>query len=254
MIVRNIKIIIEYDGTHFSGWQTQPHKRTVQGTIEKVLQKIIQQKITIIGASRTDAGVHALGQVAHFHTSHPVTCKRLFAALNGLLPPDISVKEVLEVSDFHAQKNAKRKTYTYLIWNSRLKPALMRDRVWHVWSPLNLPEMKKAAKYLVGRHDFSAFRGANSNTKTSVREIYAITVGRGAVLAPQGGRTPPLQIQMTGNGFLKYMVRNIVGTLIDVGKGRLTPEKFFEILKSRDRKKAGVAAPACGLYLERIDY
>ena len=245
--MRNIRLVIEYDGTGFAGWQTQPHKRTVQETIEQILCRITQEKIHLIGASRTDAGVHALGQAANFQTRSRVTCDKLLIALNGLLPPDIAVREVRNVSRFHANKDARRKTYRYLVWNGPVRNALMRDRAWHVWTPLNLTAMRKGAGHLLGRHDFSAFRGTRSDTKTSVRRIYQINIGRGA-------RTAPLQITVTGNGFLKYMVRNIVGTLVEVGKGRLQPEDIRRILRSKDRKKAGMTAPAFGLYLLKVRY
>jgi tRNA pseudouridine38-40 synthase len=272
--MRNIKLLIEYDGTNFAGWQRQPDKRTVQETIEKVLQKITQEKIHLIGASRTDAGVHALGQVANFHTKSEIPCRKFLTALNGLLPADVSVKKVEDVgaglkpaptSTFHANKDAKKKTYRYLIWNAKARSALLKNRAWHVWNPLNLKAIQKGVNCLVGRHDFSSFRGARSDTKTSVRTIYEIKVGRGnppwlpvvgaGFPSALGGRKPaPLQIKITGNGFLKYMVRNIVGTLVEVGKGRLQPHDVGRILESKDRKKAAMTAPASGLYLEKISY
>lgn len=243
-----LRLLIEYDGTHFAGWQTQPGKRTVQETIEKVLSRITQEKIHLAGASRTDAGVHALGQVAHFKTSSPLSRSRVLAALSGLLPNDIAVKSVQEVPfSFHAQKDAVRKTYRYLVWNARIRSALLHRRVWHVWAPLNVAAMRRAARYLAGRHDFSAFRGAKSDTKTSVRRIYKLAISR--------QRSANLiKIEITGNGFLKYMVRNIVGTLVEVGRGRLAPGDLAGILKSGDRRKAGMTAPACGLYLVRVVY
>jgi len=249
-VIRHIKLWIEYDGTHFAGWQTQPQKRTVQETLEKILSQITQEKIHVIGASRTDAGVHALGQVANFETRSPPSCEKLLVALNGLLPEDISILKVQEVSSgFHANKKAKRKTYEYLIWNSRVRSALLKDRAWHLWMPLHLKDMRLAAKYLIGKHDFSAFRGSNSRTRTSVRIIEKITIYR-----KKTSQNSLIQIQITGNGFLKYMVRNIVGTLAQAGKKKLTPEDVKRILQSKDRRKAAMAAPACGLYLKGIRY
>lgn len=249
-MTRHIKLWIEYDGTSFAGWQVQPQKRTVQETLEKILSRMTQEKIHIIGASRTDAGVHALGQVANFATRSSLSCKKLLAALNGLLPEDISIPKIREVGpDFHANKKAMKKTYEYLIWNSRVRSALLRDRAWHLWIPLHLNDMRLAARYLVGRHDFSSFRGSHSNTKTSVRVIEKIAIHRKKM-----SRNSLIRIQVTGNGFLKYMVRNMVGTLAQVGQGKLTPEDLKRILQSKDRRKAGMAAPARGLYLKRIFY
>ena len=244
--MRTIKLIIQYDGTDFSGWQVQPRKRTVQETLEQVLAKILNEKIHVVAASRTDAGVHALGQVAHFHTHNSISCRRLLAALNGLLPADMAVLRVQQTSSsFHAIKNARRKTYRYLLWNSPVRAPLLANRVWHVWESLNVKAMKSGARHLFGVHDFSAFRGANSDTKTSVRKIEKISIRFSEKI---------LKIEITGNGFLKYMVRNIVGTLVEVGKGKRTPEDIKKILASKDRRKAGAPAPACGLYLVKIDY
>lgn len=241
--MRNIRLVIEYDGTGFAGWQTQPHKRTVQETIEQILRRITQEKIHLIDASRTDAGVHALGQAANFRTRSRITCDKFLVALNGLLPSDISV---IRVAEIETGSKPKKKIYRYLIWNSPVRSALMGTRAWHVWTPLNVTAMRKGARHLLGRHDFSAFRATRSDTKTSVRTIYEIKIGR--------SKGSPLQITVTGNGFLKYMVRNIVGTLVEAGKGRLQPEDIRRILRSRDRKKAGATAPAFGLYLVKVRY
>jgi len=244
--MRTIKLTLEYDGTAFAGWQIQPRKRTVQGTIQDVLQRITREDVKLVGASRTDAGVHALGQVAHFRTKSRIRPEKFFIALNGLLPPQISIKSVEEVSaDFHAIRSAKAKTYRYVIWNAKSRSALERLRAWHVWNPLHLAAMKRAAACLVGRHDFTAFRGAQSDTKTSVRCVERMTIQKKGL---------EVLIEITGEGFLKYMVRNIVGTLVDVGKGKITPKDFREILGSRDRKKAGATAPAFGLTLVSIRY
>lgn len=247
-----MKLVVEYDGTAFAGWQIQPHKRTVQGTVQDVLRKITQENVKLVGASRTDAGVHALGQVAHFRTKSRIRPEKFFSALNGLLPPEIAVKSVEEVdADFHAIRSAQSKTYRYAIWNGKSRSAMERHRAWHVWEPLNLSAMRRAAGSLVGKHDFAAFRGAQSDTKTSVRRVECVTVRRGE---PRVRPTSEVVIEIQGNGFLKYMVRNIVGTLVDVGKGKITPKEFREILRSRDRKKAGATAPAFGLTLVSIRY
>lgn len=246
MSSRTIKLTLEYDGTCFSGWQIQPNKKTVQQTVQDVLQRITREDVKLVGASRTDAGVHAMAQAAHFRTKSPITLEKIRIALNGLLPTPICVTSVEEAApDFHAIRGAKSKTYRYVIWNSPARPALQRLRVWHVWDRLNLTAMRKAASYLVGRHDFSAFRGAQSDTKTSVRQITSASVRK-------KGRE--VHIELSGNGFLKYMVRNIVGTLVEIGRGKRAAAEIAEILGSGDRKKAGATAPAFGLYLVQIVY
>lgn len=243
---RTIKITLEYDGSCFSGWQIQPRKTTVQQTVQDILQKVTQENVKLVGASRTDTGVHALGQVAHFRTKSRIPIDKLFIALNGLLPPQISVKAVAEAeADFHAIRSAKRKTYRYVIRNAKARSALQRLRAWHVWDPLDLPSMRRAARALVGRRDFSAFRGTQSDTKTSIRQVLSVGIRRSG---------EDLVIEIVGDGFLKYMVRNIVGTLVNVGKGKLSPRDFREIVASRDRKKAGATAPAFGLYLVEVRY
>ncbi len=244
--MRTIKLTIEYDGTGFAGWQRQPGKRTVQESLETVLSRLTKEQVHLVSASRTDAGVHALGQVAHFRTCSQIPTIKLLGALNGLLPRDVSILEVAEAPPgFHAGKQARRKSYRYRIWNSKIRSALGRDRFWHVWANLDIGAMKKGGRCLVGRHDFSAFRGAQSDTKTSVRRVDRIKVGKNKEM---------IEIQITGNGFLKYMVRNIVGTLVEVGQGKRRPEEVLQILKSKDRKKAGITAPASGLYLVSVQF
>lgn len=274
-MLRNIKLTITYDGTNFAGWQIQPSKRTIQGVLTEILERVLQEKVTLIGASRTDAGVHALGQVAHFHTTNPISCYKLLGALNGLLPPDIAVLDLQEgPQGFHARESAKRKTYRYLIFNAPIRHPLWVDRAWFIPTPpllgvsggvggvshpgkgLKLKEMQRGARHLVGRHDFQAFQGRKPATKTTVRAIYEITIRRGGPLWPPGGNHIglPLQVEITGNGFLKQMVRNIVGLLVEVGEGKRPPGDVKEVLQSRDRKKAGACAPAGGLYLVRVQY
>ena len=255
--MRTIKLTIEYDGTRNAGWQIEPHRLTVQGTIQEVLRRITGEEVDLIGASRTDAGVHARGQVAHFRTRSRMPIARMETSLNGLLPRDISIRKVTEAADgFHAQRGAKKKTYRYLIWNHRTRSALFKDRVWHIWTPLNLAAMRKGARFLVGRHDFSSFRASRSDTKTSVREIYSLEIKKIPPGPPfsKGGGGDFVQVTITANGFLKYMVRNIVGTLVEVGRARRKADDMKWILKSKDRKKAGATAPASGLYLVGVVY
>ncbi len=256
--MRTLKLTIEYDGTNYSGWQIQAGQSTVQGTVQEALRRILKEDVDVVGASRTDAGVHAWGQVAHCRTSSDIPCRRILASLRGLLPPAIAVRDVRQVpAKFHAQKSAKKKTYVYLVWNHTIPSALLQNRSWTVWQPLNLTTMRKAAKHLVGRHDFSAFRGRDKETrKTWVRTIYSVDIRKAS--SPLKSRKtesfPLVLITVTGNGFLKYMVRNIVGTLTEVGRGRTAPGRFLEILRSKDRTQAGVTAPACGLYLAEVSY
>ncbi len=246
--MRNIRLTLEYNGTYFSGWQIQPGKRTVQQTLQDVLQKITGEEVVVTGASRTDAGVHALGQVANFHLKSSVSCLKILASLRGLLPEDVSVKKIDEVPlNFQSNRHAKKKTYTYLIWNHPNPSVFLHGCAAHVYKVLNLKAMQQSARFLVGRHDFSAFRGAKSDTVTSVRTIYEIKICRSEVASP-------LQITITGNGFLKYMVRNIVGTLIEIGQGKRPALDMKKILQSRDRRQAGSTAPACGLYLQKVFY
>lgn len=239
--MRILRLWLEYDGTHFSGWQTQPGRRTVQAVLEEVLSSITQEKIAVDGASRTDAGVHALGQVATFRTRSRLTPFQLLGALNGLLPEDVTV---CKVKGLKTIPQPRKKLYRYLIWNHKTRSPLLRRRAWHVWQPLDVKVMKSAARHLIGRHDFTAFRGARSQTKTSVRRIEKLRILPGK----------PWAVELTGDGFLKYMVRNIVGTLVEVGVGKRSAAEVADILKSKDRRKAGRTAPAHGLYLVKIWY
>lgn len=246
--MRTLKMTIEYDGADFHGWQVQGKKRTVQGVLQEALSALLKERITVIGSGRTDSGVHAEGQVAHVRIHSKLPVEKIRLGLNALLPHDVVVKEIKKVSvSFHAQNDAKAKTYCYRIYNSQNRPVLERGRVWHVWSPLNVTLMKKTAAFLVGRHDFAAFQATDKRNprKTTVRHLTKISVAKKGTV---------LSITLIGEGFLKYMVRNIVGTLVMVGRGFLTPAGFQKILKSRDRKKAGRTAPAHGLILKKVFY
>ncbi|MDO8643630.1 MAG: tRNA pseudouridine(38-40) synthase TruA [bacterium] len=243
--MNTFKLILEYDGTDFSGWQLQPGERTVQGVLEKGLKQISGQKIRVTGASRTDAGVHALGQVVHFRASLKMPLNRLRHSLNAVLPEDLSVLKVtLAPSDFHAIRSARKKTYIYSIWNSPVRPVLARKTTWHLWQDLDLKKMREAASFLKGRHNFLAFEGTKASSQTKEREIYSIKIRSGQ----------PIQIEFTANGFLKYMVRNMVGTLVDVGLGKWNPQEIQRILHSRNRQQAGRTAPAQGLFLKKVFY
>ena len=265
-----IKLTLQYKGTNFKGWQIQANGLAVQEVLQKTLHRLFQKKITVIAASRTDSGVHAMRQVAHCDLPEGITAvpNRLRYQLNSLLPPDIAVTSVEEVAgSFHAQKSAKRKIYDYQILNSPVPSPFLADYVWQNFKPLDVEKMKKAAKVLVGEHDFSSFAASDRSTKTSVRKIYRVVIAsdrreRSNPVAPSGllryarddadGRM--ITITLEGNGFLKQMVRNIVGTLVDVGRGRTSVAQFRRILASKDRRAAGRCAPARGLILREVIY
>jgi len=245
--MRNIKLLIEYDGTNYLGWQVQPRGPTIQGMLEDKIKLLTGESIQLFGSGRTDAGVHALGQVAHFKTQSPMDIRSMQRALNSLLPRDMVIQKLEEVEEgFHARKQSKSKIYEYRILNRNLRSAFYRGYVWHIPKKLNLIEMRKATKSLIGEHDFSAFRSVGTPTRTAVRRVIQADWRR--------GRDGLIRFEIEANGFLKQMVRSIVGTLIEVGKGKINPEEFRKILTSKDRKKAGPTAPAHGLFLKEVKY
>lgn len=245
--MRNFKMIVEYDGTAYCGWQRQKNGISIQQTLEEIIQLITCKKVTVIGSGRTDAGVHALNQVANFKSDTRLPAEILFRGINGLLPQDIVLKSLEEVAlEFHAQHDARAKVYVYRIYNSRLRPALGYNYFWFIHHYLDLPLMEQAAKYLIGRRDFSCFCATGSHVKDHVRTITDIIIKR-----DEGGL---IEITMEAHGFLKYMVRNIVGTLIEVAQGKRPPDEMKEIIDSRDRNIAGITAPARGLYLKEVKY
>lgn len=239
-------LIIEYDGTNYAGWQIQKGQRTIQEILEQTIYRITGERVHVQGASRTDSGVHAMGQVANFKTRSKIPATKLRLALNALLPPDIAVRRVREVpAEFNAQFDACWKTYRYTILNDRVRSALTRAFCHHVPCPLDIRAMRRAARYLVGRHDFQAFRAEGWRPKDTMRTIKRLTITK-------DGRY--IHITVVGDGFLYNMVRTIVGTLIQIGRGKRTPEDMKRILLSRDRKQAGPTAPAKGLCLMRVQY
>lgn len=246
--MRTFKLILEYDGSDFSGWQVQLNaQRTVQGEIEAVLLKIFKKHTVLVGSGRTDRGVHAKGQVAHFRADTDMPCGEIQRALNCNLPEDVVVHEVREASaDFHAQMDAKWKRYSYTILNRPYRSALERKRAYFFPGELDLLLMKKEAAVLVGRKDFKAFANVDpSRTCDAIRTIRRLDIAKkGAWIV----------IRIEANGFLYKMVRNIAGTLLQVGAGRFPSGSVRKILQSRDRCKAGVAAPAQGLCLEKVFY
>ena len=247
IIMTNYKMVIQYDGGRYKGWQRLGgSENTIQGKIESVLSEMVGEAIEITGSSRTDAGVHALAQVANFKTDKDFSPAEVREYLNKYLPQDISVTEVsLAHGSFHARYNAWEKTYLYKIWNREYPNPFMRKYSMHVEQKLDIERMEAAAGYFIGEHDFTAFTNAKSKSKSMVRTIYSIEI------AEYDGF---IDVRISGDGFLHNMVRRIVGTMIEVGLGKLDTGSIPSILGSKERKAAGYIAEACGLYLERIDF
>lgn len=244
--MKRIKLTIAYDGTNYCGWQIQPNGITVEEVLNKALKKLTGEDILVIGASRTDSGVHALGNVAVFDTETTIPAEKIAMALNQRLPEDIVVTKSEEVvADFHPRYCNCSKTYEYYIINTRIPIPTKRLTNYFVSYDLNLDHMRKAASYLVGEHDFVSFCNVRTDVENTVRTITALDI-------LQEGEE--ITIRITGNGFLYNMVRIIIGTLIRVGRGFYEPEKVKEILEAKDRKAAGVTAPAHGLCLVEIKY
>jgi tRNA pseudouridine38-40 synthase len=245
--MKNFKLVIEYDGTHYSGWQRQAKEPTVQAEIERALALMTRTTVSLAGAGRTDAGVHALGQVASFRCDTRLGPEAILKGLNSLLPGDIAIQDCRQVPEgFHARFDAKSKVYQYRIRNCDTRAAVGRDYAWFIHRPLDLAAMRRAAAILVGRHDFKAFEGTGSPRAHSVREVLAADWVEGADRC--------LVFQIEADGFLRCMVRNIVGTLVAVGLGKLAPGDVQAILNARDRKRAGATAPARGLFLMEVKY
>lgn len=245
--MKNIKLIIEYDGKNYNGWQTQPGLPTVQKTIEKCLSKITGEEVKIHGSGRTDSGVHALGQVANFKTKTHLECGKIQKGLNSILPADISICEVKEMPDeFHAQFSCKSKIYQYNILNQPYPSALLQGRVWYIPFKLNIKKMKEASRHLIGEHDFSVFAAADAEVKTTVRTVISLNLKK--------TRKGIVELEIEANGFLKRMVRIITGTLVQVGKEKLTPLQFNDIMKSKNKNKHVVSAPPEGLFLKKVNY
>lgn len=264
--MKNVKLTIEYDGTNFNGWQIQAAGRTIQGEIENAVQTMTRQHIRVIGAGRTDAGVHALGQVAAFRCETRLTAESFFSGLNGLLPQDIVVRSVEPVAnDFHPRFDATGKTYVYRVLNRPLRAAVGRSYCWHVKKPLNIAAMKASIQHIAGTHDFKAFENTGSPRSHTVRtvaaaEIFTATeagncdVAYSAQFPLEGPDRDMIFITIRADGFLRYMVRNIVATLVDVGLEKRTPEDFAAVLRKKDRSLASATAPPQGLFLASVDY
>ena len=254
---KNFLLTIEYDGSGFYGWQRQKNMRTVSEDIETALARITGKRVSVKGSGRTDSGVHALGQTASFRVDTHLNADIFKKALNSLLAEDIVIRDCREVSyKFHAQYDAVRKEYHYLVTVRNEKCALFRKFAWVVRTMPDIEAMKEAAACIVGEHDFKSFESAGSPRTSTVRNIYKaeVSVKKGHDLYGPMRGLELIVFQIEGSGFLKYMVRNIMGTLMEVGCGKISPIEFKNILESRDRTKAGPAAPANGLYLVRVDY
>ena len=241
-----IRLTIEYDGSRYAGWQRQRDRPTVQAAIEAALQQITQTDISVVGAGRTDAGVHALGQVASFRTDITFSSREWIKALNAVLPPDISIKAAQEVADnFHARYSARAKLYRYRILNRPERSALELRRAWHIRGRLNLIAMREAVAALVGRHDFSSFQGSLTDAKDPICHLSMLEITQVQAI---------VRIELQADRFLKQMARAIVGTLVEVGLAKRSPETIKAILAAGDRRTAGKTAPAHGLYLVRVEY
>jgi len=253
--MRNFKVVLAYDGAEFSGWQIQPDAATIQGTLASAIGRVTGEKVLPQGSGRTDAGVHALAQVATFALESPIPSPNLVKALNDMLPPSIRVIEATEAPlEFHARKSARAKTYRYRIHRGAVCPPFLARYVWHFPYPLDEDAMGRAAAFVIGEHDFTSFAAVDSergredevsDMRSNVRRIFASTWERTG---------EELLYTVRGSGFLHHMVRNLVGTFVLVGKGTLKPEDVSTILESRNRSTAGATAPASGLYLVNVEY
>lgn len=267
---RRIRLIVEYIGTAYCGWQIQANGLSVQQVVTEAIAGMVGHAVTLVGSSRTDARVHALGMVAHFDTTEDIPTFGFLRGLNTVLPTDIRVIDVADAApSFHAQKDAKEKWYRYLIFHAPHASAVLANRSWHRFRPLNVPLMHEASQCLVGRHDFSAYCAYDDQNKSKVRTVLELGWSTLSLTPPlprgerDGVRGVPGAVPMTGTlvacdirgaGFLKQMVRNIVGTVVEVGEARRPPESVKEALDSRQRAAAGLCAPPEGLYLVRVEY
>ena len=244
---RNFKLTIEYDGSTYFGWQRQKDPNTIQGTIEHALHTLTGRRVTLSGSGRTDSGVHALGQVANFHVETRLPSGEIHRALNAILPDDIVILSCDEMpAGFHARFDVVSKLYRYCLLNRPLPAAVGRQYAWHIRAPLNIQAMRSALVHLRGTHNFKAFEGAGSPRADSVRQVL-----KAELTHRNHGR---IDFEIEGNGFLRHMVRNIVGTLIDIGNAKITPDDLARIRDTEDRSKASITAPAHGLFLVQVNY
>jgi tRNA pseudouridine38-40 synthase len=244
--MRNIKLTIEYDGTQYSGWQRQKNSNSIQQCIEEAIKAITGEEVAITGSSRTDAGVHARGQVANFLTETSIPCMKLPSAFNSRLPRDICILEAEDMPmEFHSRYDSKGKRYSYTILNRRVPPAYMRSYVAHCPYMLDYEAMVCALEGFKGTHDFAAFKSTGSSVKTSIRTVKDIQLVK---------QEDIIRLYIEADGFLYNMVRIVAGTLMETGMGKIAPSSIPQIIESRDRNKAGKTAPAAGLCLEKVLY
>ncbi|MBN2124011.1 MAG: tRNA pseudouridine(38-40) synthase TruA [Deltaproteobacteria bacterium] len=244
---RNIRLVLAYDGTGYHGWQRQKREPTIQALVEEALDMMTGERVTVIASGRTDAGVHALCQVCHFTTGSGIDTEGIRRGLNSLLPGDIRIQRAETVPiDFHSRYDARSKVYEYRIWNHREPDVFLRRYAWHVPVELGIEAMGRCLNLLTGRHDFSSFRSTGSGNINPIREIL-----RAEIHPPRDGL---LVFEFEADGFLRHMVRNMVGTLVDVGKGKTGVEEFRDVLRAGDRRLAGIKAPPQGLFLKRVRY
>jgi tRNA pseudouridine38-40 synthase len=255
--MRCVKLLLEYDGTEYQGWQSQKTRCTIQDVLTDAIGGITGERVRLTGASRTDAGVHAFGQVAAFHTGSALSVDVLRRALNARLPRDIRVLSADDAGmPFHPRYDALHKRYIYLIRLGGSETAFFSRYTWHLRTSLDTDAVKKAAGYLLGEHDFSAFRGAGCSARTPLRTITEIAISVSDTLEFMTVSLPGMymKVALEANAFLRHMARNIVGTLVEVGRGRIPADSLPDILASKDRTIAGPTAPAAGLFLERVFY
>ncbi|MFA6412777.1 MAG: tRNA pseudouridine(38-40) synthase TruA [Syntrophales bacterium] len=248
--MRNLKMVIEYDGSGYHGWQRQKDGLSIQQVLEEKIAVITGENLNVIGSGRTDAGVHALAQVAHFKTACGIPVNNLWKGINSLLPADIVLKSLEEADEeFHARIDAKGKIYLYQLFNSPTRTVLYRHYAWIIHCPLDIDLMGQAAVSLIGRHDFTSFSSVHTDVISFEREIKRIEIVNSLSV-----EHPLIKIFVEADGFLRYMVRTIIGTLVEVGRGKRPPEDVAAVLKGRDRKLAGMTAPPQGLFLKEVLY
>jgi len=250
--MKKIKLLIQYDGTSYYGWQKQPDKPTIQASIEKALEELTSRRTNLTASGRTDRGVHAIGQVAVFKTSSRLTPEEFKKALNSLLPPDIRILKAEDVPlDFNARLHAKKKRYIYLVNRADVQSPFLYRYTYHYWGPLNLQNIKKACKDIVGTKDFKGFQSTGSSVKNTIRTMYEVNVKEISEFSFLAFtfKGPLIVFMFEADGFLKQMVRNIVGTLLEIGKGTMPVEHIRKIFQAGDRKLAGPTVPAHGLFL-----
>ncbi len=244
--MRNIQLIIEYDGSNYCGWQKQNNGVSIQQKIEEAILYITSEKINLIGAGRTDAGVHAYAQNANFYTDSKISIGKFSFAINSALPEDISViKAIDRDEDFHSRYNAKEKTYIYKIYNRRIPSPFYAKYAYHCPVDIDIVRMEKASRHIIGKHDFTSFMAAGGQVKSFIRNVYDIDIKK---------EDDIISISVRGNGFLYNMVRIISGTLLYAGIGKIDPSDIEKIIENKDRTQAGITLPACGLYLKEIVY